>query len=114
MRALFVAMMLAATGILLPACTLAPSPAEVATRQYLEQARAAVRAQDGAQAMAALDAAESSWLVATQVRSNPIVHHEHPTLRDIGGARAAVRNQNWKDASYYINNALRHPGTLGA
>ena len=114
MRALLVASLLVGTCALLPACTLSPPPAEVATRNYLEQARVAVRAQNGQEAMAALDQAESAWLTATQTRPNPVVHHERPALRDIGGARSAVQTRNWDDAAHFIDNALRHPGTLGA
>lgn len=114
MRALLAAAVLAGIGLSLPGCSLALPPAEVATRNYLEQARVAVRAHDGEQAMAALDQAEGAWLVANQARPNPIVHHERPALRDIGGARSAVQTENWDDAAYYIDSALRYRGALGA
>ena len=114
MRALAAAALLLGIGSGVPACASYATQADAVTRGYLQQARQAVRAHDVAGATAALDAAENAWLIANQARANPVVHHEYPALRDIGGARSAVRTQNWDDADYYIGAALRYPGMLGA
>lgn len=90
-------------------CTL---PGSYATVGYLQQAQDATRAHRTDAALSALDAAQNAWLAGNAATPNPVVHHERQALRNIGLARASVRQGRWGDAGYYIGAALRDPSTL--
>ncbi len=100
-------------GVGLTACASYSAPGGDQSFAYLQRAQAAAEAHDAAAALAALNGAESAWLLIDTPRSNPCMYNAAPELRAIGNARASVQQAQWRDAEHYIGTALASVGLPG-
>lgn len=101
-------------GIAVAFASCAPTAAEqsVLPMAYLKQARQAARVHDGPKALAALNAAEQTWMTNNGEYGGFDNSIDPGVLREMARARQSVQMGLWGDALYYINTAMKHPSTI--
>jgi hypothetical protein len=109
-RGLFGAARVLGAALPLLACT--ADLTATLTKTYLEQARTAVARRDRADAVAALDRAQSLWVSRNVPFSTPFFTYDPTALQAMARAEQSVEMGRWDDASYYVREALGDPSIL--
>jgi hypothetical protein len=97
-------------GLAVVACT--ADPAATPTKAYLQQAQAAVAQRNSAEALAALDRAQSFWVSRNVPFTTPFFTYDPTALTAMARARQSVEMGRWDDARYYVSEALDDPSIL--
>ena len=97
-------------AMILASC--APDARAPLTKVYLEQARTAIAHRNSAEALAALNCAQSVWVSRNVPFTSPFFNYDPEALRAMARASQSIGMGRWDDASYYVGVALGDPSIL--